>query len=210
MAALLVSRGFAMIPGMASCGTSGGAEPVLSLEFARDAGEAARLTAAAACRGAQRSGLWLDMLAFIPAYGLFVLLTARAVRGAAPPLALAASAAIVAAAAADVVENLLLFETLEPGAISFALLGTMVRAKFALIALAEMMLGAALLWRGALPGRAAGAVAAAGGLLSAVLLAADPLNPNMIGGSALALMALLAAAVTGAFRPALVLRQGWR
>lgn len=206
MIALAVSQGFAQIAGIDGCGSVGEAGPILSLELARDAADAARLLGGDACRDAQRTGLWLDVIGFIPAYTLFIVIAARALFGEAPRLARIAIAATIGAALADYVEDALLFDAIDAMAISFALLRTMVVTKFALLAFAELVLGVALVRGGAWPGRIVGAAIGAGAAVALATLAIDPYARWMFAGNALALAALLAIALLAAFRPALAVR----
>lgn len=204
---------FGRVPGLVACGPSDGAGPIIALELVRTAGQVTALFGSEPCTStliaAQREALWLDMLAFIPAYTGFLALGAFALRRSGLVLALAAMSVFLAAGAFDEIEGLVLFKLLAnlPGtqAIYDSLFWT-VRPKFALLGLGEIML-AALLWRGSLAGKVASGLLLAGGLASLYFLLNDPHAPAMMKGHTYAWGALLIAALVGAWRPDLVARE---
>lgn len=200
--AIAIIAGFGAIPGMRDCG---GGDPIFAFEMARSPAEAEALFAPS-CRAAhiaaQRSGLYLDIAAFVPVYALFLILgfLSLAREGAARTAAYAGIAMVVVAAAFDQYENFQLLGILErfPGAEEdFTRLAFAPRAKFALLGLAVAVAGALHFVR---PGwrKLAGGAAAIGGLAStlAVFLRED----LVIEASALGWLALIAAAIALAFR----------
>lgn len=85
LAGLLViacSIGFGHIPGLHSCGDARGLGPIIGFELAATPAQVARLFGAEPCRSAliaaQRTGLWLDALGFIPSYTAFLCFAAWA------------------------------------------------------------------------------------------------------------------------------------
>lgn len=157
--------------------------------------------------GAQRSGLWLDMLAFIPAYTAFLALAAWALRPLQRRVALAAVAAVLLAGLFDEIEGVALFGILNgfPGDVRwFTPLWLAVHAKFVLLALGELMI-AALLVRSTWLVRAGALPVALGGGIALWMILADPRNPLMMEGHRWAWTALLVIAILAAIRPALVM-----
>lgn len=139
--------GFAIIPGIGSCGTAN--DPILAFEFVRSPEEVAALFPES-CRdvavAAQRNGLLFDALVFIPVYCAFLILSLIALRreGRAPRIAGAGIAAVLTAAALDQFEGLQLWRILAemPGTREMvALLMPAVRGKFALLSLAVLAIG---------------------------------------------------------------------
>lgn len=207
LATLAVSVMFGRVPGLTPCGPSGGASAVIALELARSAADVTALFGSEPCTSrliaAQREALWLDMLAFIPAYLLFLLSAVVALRRASLGLALVAFNLVLIAGALDFVEGLILFKLLGnlPGeARAFTGLFWTVRPKFAMLGLAELLL-ALMLWRGALAAKLAAGVMAAGGVVALVYLFRSPHDPAMMKGHTVAWSALLAVAVLGTLRP---------
>ena len=204
---------FGRIAGLSPCGPSGGAGAVIALELVRSAEQVIALFGSEPCTGrliaAQREALWLDLLAFIPAYTAFLALGAVALRRSGLVLALAAMSVFLAAGLLDEIEGLVLFKLLGnlPGtqALYDGLFWT-VRPKFALLGLGEIML-AALLWRGPLIGKIASGLLLAGGLASLFFLFNDPHAPAMMKGHSYAWGALLIVALVGAMRPEWVTRE---
>ena len=193
-----------------ACGPTGGAGPILAFELARSPADMLALFGGEPCTSrfaaAQRTGLWLDMLGFIPAYASFLALGAWAARGGERRLALAAVAAVLAAGLCDEIEGVVMFRLLDtfpgdPGL--FAPLFWMVHAKFALLGLGALLI-ALLLWRGSWLTRLAALVTAFGGVVAIALLFTDPRAPLMMAGHRYAWTALLLVAIIGAVRPALV------
>lgn len=154
LAALACAWGFGRIPGLVACGPGAGANPILAFEFARTPADVARLFGAEPCRStlaaAQRTGLWLDALGFIPAYTAFLCLAAWA---AGRQLAWPVIAALLVAALSDEIEGALLFAVLHglPGdEATLDALAWAVGLKFLLLGLATLAIAALLLgqWRG--------------------------------------------------------------
>ena len=211
---LAASIGFGRIPGLTACGPTGGAGPILAFELVRSPADMLALFGAEPCTSrlaaAQRAGLWLDCLGFIPAYTAFLALGAWAARGADRRLALAAVAALVVAGLSDEVEGVIMFRLLDgfpgdPGL--FGPLFWAVHVKFALLGVGALLI-ALLLWRGgSWLARIAALLAAFGGVVSLALLLTDPRAPLMMEGHRYAWTALLIAALAGAVRPALVARR---
>ncbi len=198
---------FGRIAGLTPCGPSGGAGAVIALELVRSAGQVTALFGSEPCTGrllaAQREALWLDVLAFIPAYTAFLALGAFALRRSALMLALVTMSAFLAAGTFDEIEGAVLFKLLGnlPGTqILYDGLFWTVRPKFALLGAGEILL-AALLWRGALPGKIAAGLLLAGGLASLYFLFNDPHAPAMMKAHFYAWGALLIVAAIGAARP---------
>lgn len=192
--------------GLGECGRPDGVDPVLALEFAANAVEAGKVLLSDHCRSGQLTALARDSFAFVPLYMLFVVAAAWAAgawRAVDRPLAYAAILAILAAAASDLVENNTLGSVIGGGG-DFELLFWAVRAKFALIAVSEILIGVLLL-RHLDPIRLAGyAVIAAGGA-SLVLLGLG-VPAAMIKAVAFGLVLLLLVALAVAIRPALAER----
>jgi hypothetical protein len=142
---LLLSKGFDLFAGLKTCIPAENA--VIAFEYARTAADTARIIASDACHAAQASALWYDGLAFIPAYGAFLILTALAAGG---KLKWPAVAAVIIACLADEVEGLTLASILAdvPGEPShYAILVPVVRIKFALLGLATLLIGGTLIRR---------------------------------------------------------------
>lgn len=144
--------------------------------------------------------LWLDMLAFIPAYAVFLAVGALALGG---RIARVAAGAVVLAALLDLVEGVVLFQLVaaweSPPALFDALFWT-VRPKFALLGVTAILIGAMLARRNRL-GVLAGAVMGISGLVSLWMLFTAPRDPLMMQGHAVAWVTLLAVALIGAVRP---------
>ncbi len=175
--------------------------------MARNAADVTALFGSEPCTSrliaAQRSALWLDMLAFIPAYTVFLLSAVVALRRASLGLALVAFNLFMIAGALDMIEGLILFKLLGemPGSErSFTGLFWTVRPKFAMIGLGEVML-AVMLWRGSVVAKVAAGAMLAGGLVSLRYLFTAPSDPVMMKGHLIAWSALLLVALIGAFRP---------
>ncbi|MET0307651.1 MAG: hypothetical protein ABW023_02995 [Sphingomonas sp.] len=209
---MLASTAFGWISGLAACGDTHGAGPIIAFELARTPEAVRALFGGEPCLSrfaqAQGDGLWLDLLGFIPAYSAFLASGALALRPQASRLAFAAIAIILLAGLLDEIEGLVLFRILAalPGTPDLlqALFWT-VRPKFALLGIGEILLGA-MLWRGPLLGKIAAGPLLAGGLASIGFLLANPHSPTMMKAHSYAWMALLVVALIGSFRPALVAR----
>lgn len=198
MLALAISIGFSRIPGIDACGLGGDA--ILNFEFVRSPADVDALFPAH-CRAehivAQRQGLWLDAMGFIPAYSSFLILSLIGLRiEGDPKAARTAGFAIIAtlvAALCDQIEGLQLFAILSdlPGSQStIDLLIPAVRVKFALLGLVVALAGGLHLQR---PGwrKPIGGVILIGALWSLAGLAID--RSWLLQGSALAWLTLLLA-----------------
>lgn len=196
--ALAISIGFGRIPGIDACGL--GDDAILNFEFVRTPAEVEALFPSD-CRAehivAQRQGLWLDAMGFIPAYSSFLILSLIGLRIESEPKAarIAALAIIVTliAALCDQIEGFQLFAILAdlPGSQStIDLLIPAVRVKFALLGLVVALAGWLHLQR---PGwrKPLGGVILIGALWSLAGLAVD--RGWLLQGSALAWLALLLA-----------------
>ncbi|MBC9034835.1 hypothetical protein IAG41_20785 [Sphingomonas sp. JC676] len=209
---MVASTAFGWISGLVACGDTHGAGPIIAFELARTPDAVRALFGAEPCLGtyaqAQRDGLWLDLLGFIPAYSAFLALGAFALRGQASRLALVTAAIVLLAGLLDEAEGLVMFRILAalPGTPELlqALFWT-VRPKFALLGLGEILL-ALMLWRGPLLGKVAAGPLLAGGLVSIGFLLANPHSPTMMKAHSYAWMALLLVALVASVRPALVAR----
>jgi hypothetical protein len=189
--------------GLSDCRPPDGLDPVLAIEFAADRIKADAILLYGNCRSGQLTALARDSFAFVPLYMLFVVAAAWAAgawRAKDRPLAYAAILAITAAAAFDLFENNTLDAVIRGGG-DFTLLALAVRAKFGLIAIAEILIGVLLL-RHRDPVRLAGyAVVVAGGATLILLPLGVP--GAMIKPMALGLVLPLLVALAVAIRPAL-------
>lgn len=195
--ALLISRGFDLFHGLEACVPAKNA--ILFFEYARGPADAARIIAGETCRAAQLSALWYDGLAFIPAYGAFLILTALAGGG---QLKWPAVAAVLVACVADQVEGLTLASILAhlPGEPShFAILVPAVRIKFALLGLATLLIAGTLIRRRTrliVPG----AIVVAASALALVSVLDDQRMPIMVLAFAVAWPVLVLTNLIMAFR----------
>jgi hypothetical protein len=212
VATLAVSSMFGRIAGLTPCGPSGGAGAVIAFELVRSAEQVIALFGSEPCTSrliaAQREALWLDMLAFIPAYTAFLALGAFALRRSGLLLALIAMSLFLAAGTFDEIEGLMLFRILGemPGTpMLYDALFWTVRPKFALLGAGEILL-AALLWRTPLLGKIASGLLLAGGLASLYFLFDDPHARAMMNAHTYAWGALLIVALIGGVRPEWVTR----
>lgn len=210
--AFLCSRAFGWIPGLAGCGPTGGVGPIFAFEFVRTPVDVAALFGAEPCRStlvtAQKTGLLLDALGFVPAYAAFLILAIRAaarVTGRWPPFALTIAAMLGVAAAADQIDGVLLYRILAdlPGTQSLIdALWWPVHIKFVLLMTATLGIAIQLL-----AGRSRGGIVAAlpVGLGALVALAGLPNMPTpvMISGLLLSWFALLMCALLGSWRASL-------
>jgi hypothetical protein len=212
LATLAASMGFGRIPDLVACGPTHGAGPIIALELVRNPAELAELFGAPPCsekfRIAQLSASWWDALVFIPAYATFLVLGAWALRHGARTLGLAAMGVLFAAALFDQVEGVILLQILPVGPDAqslFDMLFVVVRTKFALLGIGELMLSL-LAWRGTLVAKLTAVPLAAGGLVSLWFLLSEPHHPWMMQAHSYGWMALLALAVVGAINPRWVRR----
>lgn len=205
LVALAISIGFGQIPGIHACSASGDA--ILNFEFVKTPAEVAALFPDN-CRiehvAAQRHGLWLDSLGFIPAYTAFLILSLVGLRTEKPDTARSTAGTGIAltliAALSDQFEGIQLFRILDnlPGPQStIDLLMPAVRIKFGLLALVIVLIGWLHLhmpgWR-----KAAGAIIAIGGLWSLAGLFIE--RDWLLQGSAVAWLMLLVANIILASR----------
>lgn len=207
--AFVASWLFGRVPGLRPCGPGGGLGAVLGFEFAANPADVAALFGTGPCRAAliaaQRTGLLLDGLWFIPAYTAFLTLAAWA--GAARRRAWLV-AALVVAGLSDEVEGLILWSILSdlPGTQGrIDALWAAVHLKFALLALGTFGIGWAL--RRTLRGwwRLAGFVVAGAGLAAMLELATGDVAAMMLGFS-VGWITLLGVAIVGAVRSPLPAR----
>lgn len=192
--------GFGMIGALKACAPPPGIDPVIGFELARVPAQVGAMLGDATCRAGQSSALALDTFVFIPAYAIFLGLAALAAGG---RFAKAALAIVLVAALLDQVEGLTLWRILGafPGEPShFTVLVPAVRAKFALLGLAALLIGGRIVQRRGL-GMAAGAVIVAGGALASVSVLDDARAPTMVMGAAVAWLALLLYAAIMSFIP---------
>jgi hypothetical protein len=197
-----ILAGFSAIPGMRACG---GGDPIFAFEMAISPASVEALFPPE-CRAAhivaQRNGLFLDIVAFVPVYSLFLMLgvVSLAREGGASALVRFAIGAVVVAAALDQYENALLLGILDgfPGdQADFDHLYFPPRAKFLLLGLAVAATGMLHLAR---PGwrKLAGGVALVGGVGSAVAVVVR--EDLVLAASAVAWLALIVAAIVLALR----------
>lgn len=205
LVAMAIAIGFGRIPGIDACGLSG--DPILDFEFVKSPAEVAALFPGN-CRAvhvtAQRQGLWLDAMGFIPAYSAFLILSLIALRHERSAVALRLSGIgivlTLVAALCDQFEGIQLFRLLGdlPGTQStIDLLMPAVRTKFGLLAVVVTLAGWLHLqqpgWR-----KLAGALIALAGLWSLAGLFVE--RSWLMQGSALAWLALLATNIALAVR----------
>jgi hypothetical protein len=179
----------------------------MAFELARHPGEIASIFGTGSCQAtlihAQVDGLLLDGLAFIPSYTAFLALGALALRRRARVACQLAIAMALVAGLLDEIEGGLLYTLLRtlPGSQwVIDLLYWEVRAKFALLALAGILIA----W-GFVSARRLGLLAAVpmigGGLWSVVLILSNMHSPVLMQGFTWSWIALLLAAAVGSFWP---------
>ena len=212
VAVIACAWGFGRIPGLVACGPTGGFDPIIAFELARSPAEASTMFGAEPCRSAlipaQRLGLLLDALAFIPAYTAFLCLAAWAARR---EVARPVIAALLIAGLLDEIEGGLLFLILRdfPGGQSvFDVLLWVLRAKFLLLGLGTFAIAVLLLIRWPLLRftewsvlRFVGGLAIGFGAIAALRDFFDGPVPAMTVGFALAWFILLLVALIGAVWP---------
>lgn len=205
--AFAASYAFGRIPGLKPCGPSAGLGAIIAFEFVRSPADVAVLFGAEPCRAtliaAQRTGLLVDGLWFIPAYTAFLALAAWAT-GASWRRWLVG--ALLVAGLSDEVEGAILWSILNdlPGTQGQVdALWTAVHLKFALLALATAGVG----WGLRRPGwrRFPGIAIAAAGLFAPIELVIGNARA-MMTGFMLGWFALVAVAVAGALWPAFLVR----
>ena len=196
---------FAHIPGLVACGPTGGLEPIIAFELARTTTDIASLFGAEPCTStlvaAQKTGLLLDGLGFIPSYTAFLILGAIAA-GARGRVRQLAFAIFLGAALSDEIEGFLLNAILDhlPG--TPALLHGLwwaVHVKFGLLALGTIQIGAILSDRPWQRRFVAGALIVGGGNALVWLVAKSPVW--MMQGFLVAWVVLLAVALISSFWP---------
>jgi len=198
---------FGRIPGLVACGPTGGLAPIMAFEFARTTGDIAAMFGSEPCTAtlvaAQKTGLLLDGLGFIPSYTGFLILAAIAA-GARGRVKTVLITMFLAAAISDEIEGLVLNRVLDhlPG--TPALLGALwwaVHVKFALLAFGTLGVGE-IIARGRLFRRLFAAAIVPGSMLAILGLMAAP-DVWMMTGFTIAWVALLLAALTASFAPSL-------
>ena len=203
--AFACSWGFGRIPGLVACGPTGGLSPIIGFEFARTPGDVAALFGSEPCRStliaAQKTGLLLDGLGFIPGYTAFLVLAAIAASAPGKVRTLVVAALLVAGLC-DEIEGLVLHSILQqipgtPG--QLATLFWPVHVKFVLLALGSFAIGALLISARRPLAMLAGTVVAAGASWALYGLVAD--LPRMMSGFTIAWFTLLATAITASFLP---------
>jgi len=203
VAAFLCSVALGLIPDLIACGPTGGLGPILAFEFARSPADVAALFGGEPCRstfvGAQKIGLLIDGLGFVPAYVAFLSCAGLALGSRILPIV------FVLAGLADEIEGGLLYAILSdlPGTqTTIDALWWAVHLKFALLAGGALGISVLLLarWRW-LPGVVSlivglGAMTAFAGLL-------DGPSPVMMIGFTISWATILLAAFVGVARPSL-------
>jgi hypothetical protein len=198
--------GFSSIPGIDACGTGG--DPILAFEFVTSPTEVAALFPAY-CRdvhaSAQRTGLFLDGMGFIPIYSAFLILSFVALRREGGMLAQRLSGvgvgAVLVGALLDQFEGVQLYRILAnlPGTPDMiALLMPAVRGKFFLLAVAVFLLGWLHFKRGGLRIPTGGLIMT-GAVWSIAGLFVD--HQWVARGSSLSWLVLIGTTTVMAFRP---------
>jgi hypothetical protein len=203
--AFTISALFSHIPGLVACGPTRGLEPILAFEFARTTADIASLFGTEPCTStlvaAQKTGLLLDGLGFIPGYTAFLILgvIAAGARGRIRTLLIAM---IAIAAIGDEIEGFLLNAILDhlPGTPALlSALGWEVHLKFTLLALGTLGIGE-LIGRGRWFRRLFAAAIVPGSYLAILGLLILP-SGWLMTGFTIAWVGLLAAALTASFAP---------
>jgi len=203
--AFTISSLFSHIPGLVACGPTGGLEPIIAFELARTTADIASLFGTEPCTStlvaAQKTGLLLDGLGFIPSYTAFLILGAIAA-GARGRVRQLAFAIFLGAALSDEIEGFLLNAILDhlPG--TSALLNALwwaVHMKFGLLALGTVQLGAILSDRPFQRRFVAGILIVGGGSAFVSLVAKSAVW--MMQGLLIAWVALLVVALMSSFWP---------
>lgn len=200
---------FGRIPGLIACGPTGGLAPIAAFEFARTTADIAAMFGSEPCTStfvaAQKTGLLLDGLAFIPSYTGFLILAAIAA-GARGRVKTVMITMFLVAAISDEIEGFLLNAILDhlPG--TPALLGALwwaVRVKFALLALGTIQIGSLIgtKWTKSWVRRVFGSAIFGGGFFA--ILTLFTVSDWMMKGFLVAWVALLLAALTASFVPSL-------
>jgi hypothetical protein len=205
--AFICSWAFGRIPGLVACGPTGGLGPILAFEFVRTPADVAALFGSQPCTAtlvaAQKTGLLLDGLGFIPSYTAFLILGAIGA-GARGWIRTAVIAALIVAGVSDQIEGGLLYAILRDLPGTPALIGPLwwaVHVKFALLALGTMGISEGIA-RGRLVRRLFAALIGPGSFFALLGLISAQAGWMMIGFT-IAWVALLLAAVTASFAPSL-------
>jgi hypothetical protein len=201
--AFICSSSFGRIPGMVSCGPDGGVNPIMAFEFARTPADIVALFGSEPCTStlvaAQKAGLLLDALGFIPFYTAFLILAVIAA-GSRRRVQMAVIAIFMVAAVSDQIEGGILYAILRDLPGTPALLGALwwaVHVKFALLALGTIGI-AEILARGQRLSRLFAGLIAMGGLLALTGLMTMP-SSWMMTGFLLGWVSLLIAAFIASF-----------
>lgn len=210
IAVIAIAIGFRMIPNLASCGPDGGLGPVMGFELATTPEAFGLLFGEEPCTSrmiaAMRSMLWLDALAFIPAYTALLVFALVALRGNGSKIAAAGIVAAVAGAVFDEIEGIHSFAILaslsaggDADPDNIAWLAATVRGKFALLALASAAIGWLLSREGGW-NRPSGLAITAGSAIMLIGLARVELGGLLTLGGLIAWMWLFGVAVWCALR----------
>jgi len=205
---LAVAIGFTLVPGIDACGPGGSATPLSALQDARSPADVAALftpDCGVALAAALRRSVWLDALAFIPAYVAFVVAGLLALRtggsATAGRIAMAGIAAMAAGAIADQVEGTHVLAILDARPGTQAMIDPLIMAnalKTGLLAVGIACAGLVAIMRGGWL-RIGGAVMLAAGLARLLGFVTD----LGVAAPALALgwIALLVCAIAMSVRP---------
>ena len=206
--AFACSTGFGRI-GLVPCGPTGGLSPIIALELVRSPAEVAALFGAEPCTSAfvaaQRTGLLLDGLGFIPFYTAFLILAIAALAGGGW-LKWGGIAVIAAAGLGDEIEGYFLGRILDtlPGTQALVdALSWVVHVKFALLALGTLWIAVLLLAHWRVAGMILSLIVGIGAMTAGAGLLSGP-SPVMMTGFAVAWISLLVVAIIGTIRPMLL------
>ena len=201
--AFICSASFGRIPGMVACGPDAVINPIIAFEFARTPADIIALFGSEPCTAtlvaAQKTGLLLDALGFIPFYTAFLILAAIAA-GSQRRIQMAMIAIFLVAAVSDQIEGGLLYAILRdlPGTPAlFGLLWWAVHVKFALLALGTFGFSVLFAGRSRLGGPF-GAIIGFGGLIALYGLVTSA-HDRMMTGFLLAWVSLLIVALIASF-----------
>jgi hypothetical protein len=224
--AFLCSWGFGRIPGLIACGPTNGLGPIIAFEFVRSPADVLALFGSEPCRstlvGAQKIGLLLDGLGFIPAYTAFLACAALgcsptkagaqegAARNWAPAFAgerlwaVVVIVGLIIAGLCDEIEGGLLYAILRdlPGTQpTIDTLWWAVHAKFALLGLGTLGIGGLIVMMKRPLAMLGGVIVGVGALKALYGLIVD--LPGMMGGFTIAWVTILLAAFVASVRPSL-------
>lgn len=205
--AFICSWSFGRIPGLVACGPTDGLGPIIAFEFARTPADVAALFGSEPCTStliaAQKTGLLLDGLGFIPSYTAFLILAVVAA-GVASRVRRLLIAAFTIAALSDEIEGMLLYAilgTLPGSPDQITAMSWAVHVKFALLALGTSAI-ATLLPRERWPGRIVRVAIILGGFGALFGLVSRAPGVMMLGFT-IAWVVLLLAALMSSFWPSL-------